>query len=238
MTIPSDVKVLIDLALGDGWIGYASGVVNEDNANPRMTIGHSIKQYEYLVHKKKLLESYGFKTTFSTHIAAYGKNKGLEYCSLYVHTCPALKTAHKWLYNKKKKVLDKALLRQIDVQTLAYWFMDDGTARLARYLKKNHTDHSVQYTYELPKINAYKFCTCDHTYEENALFVDCLKERFDIEAKVLKDGKFFSVHIFAITEKDKFRYLIEPHIIPSMYYKIAYPHGFAGVPYTKEVFQR
>lgn len=233
--IPDAVKVIIDFTLGDGWLGYGNGVKNEDNANPKMRIEHSIKQADYAKHKESILYQYGFTAKAGIWAPKTGKNMGKEYYRIDVHTNPLLKTAYKWTYNKKRKALDRALLRNIDAKTLAYWFMDDGTAKLTHYNQKK--DHRVMY--ELPKIGQYVYCTDNFTEQECLLFIDCLKERFNIRAILIKHSSTSPIRRVAIGEiedKNKFRYLVEPYIIPSMYYKIAYPHSFSGIPFTKECY--
>jgi hypothetical protein len=223
MTIPKDIKLLIDLTLGDGYIGLKS------NKYTTMRIEHAIKQKAYAQHKERLLTDAGFNVLSRELTIENGKNAGKSYYRIDIHGDNRLATAHKHIYNKGRKFIDKHLLRDLDILSLAYWFMDDGSAKLSHYnLKK---DQKV--IYELPKIGVYKFSHCGFTFDENKLFCDWLKYKFNIDAMVIKHGKFYVSAIYTISAKDRFRYLIEPYIIPSMYYKIMFPHSFSGIPFTK-----
>lgn len=231
MTIPVNVKAIIDLTLGDGYIGYGSGVKSQDNANPHLSFTHSLAQTEYVTFKAEYLRSFGFTVTERTYQIKSGKNIDKWYHTAYVRRTPVIKTAMKWTYNKGRKAIDKALLRQLDAQSLAFWYMDDGTTKFARYNQKE----SVRYVYETPKATSYVFCTDNFTYAECELFSAYLKEVFGISSTLTRHSSktnFWRVYINQINSKDLFRELMLPYIIPSMLYKFQYPHTFHDIPFT------
>lgn len=225
MTIPNSIKVLVDFTMGDGWIGRSKG----SNGMFKMRIEHSIKQMEYAMHKEQILYSFGYTAKTGVWSPKTGKNVGKDYYRIDVHVHKNMQTAHKWCYNKGRKAIDKALLRQLDEVSLAYWFMDDGTAKVTKYIQKP----THRYYYETPKTNAYLFCNNNFSYDENTLFSLWLKERFGINSKVINGGNnSFEVAIYSISDKDRFRDVVYPYIVPSMQYKINNPHTFKDVPYT------
>lgn len=219
--IPHAIKTIIDLTMGDGYIGIEKG-----RNNARMRIEHSIKQKQYAQHKQHLLESLGLCLTAKEITIANGKNTGKQYYRIDVHQSPLLTTAYKWTYNKGKKSIDRALLRQLDDRSLAYWFMDDGCAKLVQYIQKPN----VRYVYVTPKIAAFKFSNQSFSYEENMLFVEWLKT-MHVQAHITTNNGF-EVMITDIENKQRFLQVIEPHIIPSMMYKIQYPLSFQGMDYS------
>ena len=218
--IPQELKTIIDLTIGDGYIGK-----NGKSMNGR--IEHSIKQIEYAKHKEQLLRELNIPLSSREYTIKSGKNIGRSYYQINLNHSDYLRTAHKWLYNKGKKGLDKALFRQLDQVSLAYWFMDDGSAKLVKYNQKD----DKRYVYDIPKIGLFKFSNQSFDAHENQLMVEWLKERFDIVARLVTNNGN-EVHISDEINKQKFVTLIEPYIIPSMNYKIKYPLNFDGIGYT------
>lgn len=222
--LPEKVKVIIDLALGDGCIHFNS----PGSKNPAFTIGHGMKQAVYAQHKANLLREYGFDVRENVYVATTGKNKGKSFYRVYLPASPEIHTAYKWVYNKGRKSLDKALFRNIDVRTLAYWFMDDGCAKKTNRIKRGN----INYVYAKPKTNAYKFSTNCFSEAECFLFSRWLEESFGIHSTVTTTSRGPLVMIYQIESKDIFRSLIEPYIIESMRYKIEAPHSFKDIPFT------
>lgn len=222
MKLLPEVKTLIDFALGDGYISLRSG-----RKNAHMRIVHAAKQQEYAKHKEQILRDLGFTMNCQLLESKNGKNAGRSYyyVSLYQH--PHITTAYHLLYKEKRKGLDKTLLNELDGRTLAYWFMDDGSAKIVKYLQKG----SIRRYYTTPKIGAFKFSNQSFTLEENKLFVDWLKGAFDIDARITAFNGI-EVFISTIPAKEKFINVISPYIIPSMHYKIQYPITLEGIDFT------
>lgn len=220
--IPRELKMLIDFTMGDGYIGMSQG-----RKNARMRIEHAEKQRAYAEHKELLLRSIDLPVRAKLITVISGKNIGKSYYRVDINQHSLLTTAYKWTYNKGRKSIDKALLRQLDAESLAYWFMDDGSAKLVKYLQKSN----YRYYYDTPKIGAFKFSNQSFTLEENQLFVDWMKEKFDINARITNNNGL-EVYISSIPEKQKFLNTIKPYIIPEMYYKIQYPLDFKDIGYT------
>jgi hypothetical protein len=220
--IPEEIKTLVDFAMGDGYIEQ-----RERRRNARMRIEHAQAQQAYAEHKEGILRSLGFKMNAKLITVLNGKNAGKSYYRIDLNQNPLITTAYKWVYNKGRKAIDKALIRQLDDRSLAYWFMDDGYAKLVKYVQ----EPSFRYYYDVPKVGAFKFANQAFTYEENILFVDWLLGAFGINARIINE-KGYEVIISRIEDKEKFVNVIKPYIIPSMMYKIQYPLTFSGIGFT------
>lgn len=215
--LPEKHKVFVDFGIGDGYIADTS-------KGYFLQMNHSAKQREYLLHKVGILQEHGFNPSFTEEYRenSYGKHFVKSVC----YTKYA-KTAHKYLYNRKVKTIDKSLLAVCDRKTLAYWFMDDGCVD---HYNKLRSGNNV-YLYATPFVRSYRFATNSFTVAECDLFCSWLKERFAIVAKVnLQKGKPI-INISQQPAKDMFRALIEDYVIDSMRYKIQYPHSLKDIPY-------
>jgi hypothetical protein len=217
--IPENIKLLIDLTLGDGWIGY-------NGSSVRGRIEHSIMQQDYALHKAELLQAAGFPLTIRVYESTTKKNAGRSYCQVNLHTHPDLHTAHKYLYNKGRKAIDKSLLRAMDDRSLAYLFMDDGCAHRIWYNLKEHT----KYMYSEPKIHSFKLSTNGFTHEENVLLADWLLS-LGIASKLERQGTTYRTVIAREASKDRFVELVSPYVVPSMSYKLAGKRSFRDIPF-------
>jgi hypothetical protein len=221
--ISEETKLLIDLTLGDGYIGFPPNCVNA-----RFTIAHCEKQRDYALHKYVLLDAQGFNPKEHSYISNHS-NKVVQIRT----SCDVrITTAHKWLYNKKIKTIDKALLRQLDDKSLAYWFMDDGNVHSIEKLKFE----DVVYTYEVRKAKSYQLNVQAFTIDQAKLIKDWLSS-FGVESTILA-SKGPRINIGKRESKDKFVSIIKPHIVPCMLYKIQYTHTFSGVNYTVSKVQQ
>lgn len=217
--LPEKHKIFIDFCIGDGYI-------TDTKKGYSLQIQHSAKQREYLLHKVTILQEYGFNPSFTEEYRenSYGKHFVKSVC----YTAHA-KTAHKYLYNRKIKTIDAALLQVLDRKSLAYWYMDDGC--VDHYNKMRTGD--VLYTYETPFARSYRFATHSFTIDENRLIQEWLHERFNIAANINYQKGLPFISISQIPSKDAFKHLIEDYIIDTMRYKIQYPHSLKGIPYEK-----
>ena len=213
------IKVFVDFGLGDGYIG------GSDAKGYFLDMGHSIKQRDYLEHKVSVLAELGFNPSFKEEYKedSYGKHFVKSRCY-----AKEAKTAHKYLYNKRTKRLDSALLRICDRKTLAYWFMDDGCVD---HYNRSRTGDKV-YVYETPFARSYRFATHSFSKEECLLFCEWMYERFNIRAKVNLQRGLPYINISQQRSKDVFRHIVEDYIVDSMQYKIKYPHSLKGIPYS------
>lgn len=220
--LPEKNKIFIDFGLGSGYIAdTAKGYF--------LQIQHSIKQKEYLQHKITKLQELGFNPSFKEE---YRENSYSKYFVRSTCYTKYAKTAYKYLYNKKRKTLDKSLLSVCDRRSLAYWYMDEGCVD---YYDKVRTGDKL-YQYEIPFVRAYRLVTHTHSKEELDLVCEWFKEKYAIIARPTKVINFrkdqYNISITLQQSKDIFKSLIEDYIVESMNYKLKYPHSLKGIPYT------
>lgn len=227
--LPANIKLIIDLTLGDGWIGFRGTKRN----NPYFICEHGETQIDYCKYKENLLQSFGYITHSYDKVNSNktSKNFGKRSYRFYTNEHSDFHTAHKHLYNKNVKTVDKHLLRDLDAESLAYWFMDDGCAMTEQYIQKK--DYRMMF--EKKKVGAYKLSTNCFSLDENALIVDWLSEKFGIRA-VAKTYKSYStcIYVYGIKNKDLLRNTILPYVerVPQLLYKLSYPHTFEGISFT------
>jgi hypothetical protein len=108
--------------LGDA--GYYKTTMRSNKTNKeleviRMTFAHSIKQYEYLLHKKEIMGG----TKIGERISGHGSIiKHFSVC----HT-PSLKPyVDYFLDENNKKSVKRNWVEKLNWRSIAYWFMDDG----------------------------------------------------------------------------------------------------------------
>jgi hypothetical protein len=229
--IPKEVKTIIDFSLGGGSIRKTG-----ENHEASFKLEHSTKQREYLWHKAEILKSLGFIGRERLHTRTLN-SKEYYTCSFTTKSHPAISTAYKWIYNKKRKAIDKALLRHLDAISLAYWFMDDGNGSKTYTSVSKINGVRYKYTYPKPKIEKYSLATYNCTLEEILLIQDWLLSSFNVKSEYVVDkrsktcfGAF--IRIVGVEQKDIFRSVIDPYIIPSMRYKIEGAHTFVGMQYS------
>ncbi len=224
--IDKNLKTVIDFMIGDGF-------VDGKRKESRIRIEHSIAQKEYAYYKYNKLLELGLPVSIREYTSTTTKNNGRQYVRIDSRQHPIFSTAYKYLYNKGRKAVDKSLLKQLDAESLAYWFMDDGYAKHTHSLQKKTAAGKIYYDYVRPITSLYGLCTDSFTYEENLLICDWIKQTFDIWTRPHKHSKTtWRVYFGPLEAKDKLLQHIKPFIIPSMKYKISAPHSFKDIPFV------
>ncbi|HEY4519881.1 MAG TPA: LAGLIDADG endonuclease [Candidatus Paceibacterota bacterium] len=200
---PLQVEVIIGSVLGDARLECRSTGVRYPTS-ARVRVHQSDVQKEYVLWKYKVLENLCSKEprrVMTWHDPIRNKN----HYSWYFHTktFPILSELYQWFYHDKVKVFPEDIEHILTPRMLAVWFMDDGS-------KTSHRSFTI---------NTHCFST-----EEQLRIVEVLKKCFDISSTIVKDRTKFKISIGSY-EYEKFVYLIEPFIIPTMAYKIANPRN-------------
>lgn len=188
--------VIIGLALGDGYMykrhtkGYDSWVLK---------VKHDQNQKAYIEHKASLLERvYGRKPkvySFNNNgYSGYEIQKADKY----------FRILYKWLYPNRKKTYSGKVLKYLNEQALALWYMDDGSLSAK---KRNGIIHA----YEL-HINTY----CSK--EECETIVNYMKSSWNVNFTIVKNKNLYRIRC-GTKEARKFLALIDSYIIDSMRYK-------------------
>jgi len=204
--------ILYGLALGDGHISYRTrykdGKYRYEQAE--LIIGHGPKQKEYIEYKADLiLNIFGGKRPKVSETKHTLKATGKTYKGFRIaKTNPYFRQMHKKLYRENKtKSITGEVLSFCNAQTLALWYMDDGSI-LANKNKKG----------EVTSLN-FRICTQFVDEDEAKEVVSWLNKTFGIKAKHFKSkGKF---DIGGATEATLFLVsVVQDFIHPSMAYKI------------------
>ena len=190
------ISILTGMILGDAYL-------TKPKPNcVSIGITHSIKQKEYLIHKRNILEEI-FEKKINVHEF---DNSGYPGCRIQFGN-KYFRPLRKFIYPNGIKTFSKKVLNRLDAEGIAYWYMDDGNIALHR--SKSGETYKSREIY----LNTYV------PYEEALLIKDFFYERYGVEFR-LAPSKGWYRHICNTTNVKRFIHLVEPYIIPSMQYKI------------------
>lgn len=185
-------EILVGLILGDGHLETLN-----NGKTYRLKVEHSLKQREYLdwlylnfkdwinktpeVRKRtslgKIIETYGFTTYTSSILRPYAQK----------------------FYQNGKKIIPKTIDKIITPQSLAIWFMDDGSIK-----SKAHKALVIH----------------THGYSKNdlELITKVLEQKFGLKIGMQKQYDKWRLYIYS-ESVDNFKKIISLYILPSMRYK-------------------
>lgn len=188
---------VIGKLLGDG------SIVKEGNKKPRFKINHVASDYEWIFYNYLQL-----RTFLPLNRPVYRKvpdvrlKKGFSEC----YYCQS-KTSesisylyHVWYPNGKKKVPYNQLEKYFNIESLAWWYMDDGHLK-----KENNIPRKIILSTE------------SFTEQENAWLIEFLYRKYNLSFKTDQQNRLLLYDQFQI---HYFLYLITPYLHHSMYPKI------------------
>lgn len=193
-------NAIIGTILGDASL---TGVKNK-----ALYFGHSEQQKEYLDHKAEV--AIKFAKTASKIIEAKSmtspSSKRKRFFKFFTKTHYKYTSLFKRIYINGEKRITDFVLKQLNAETLAYLFMDDGCNEKVK-----------------GKTKSYKFSISNFPLEDIKKLRDTIYKKFKICSKIYLDrGKYPILKIQRKEDKLKFEKLLKPYIIPSMQYKIIY----------------
>lgn len=221
MEISKNVKLILDLSLGDGGVYYMNAATKAI-----FQTTHSIKQIDYAMWKRNIIAQAGYEVSGVIRTWPNGK----QGYNIFTKSHTDMNTVHDLLYDKRKKVFKKELFNHLDSRSLAFFFMDDGYASTrnvlsGKYERRYYTQKALKW---------YGFSTYAFNDEEQANFIHWLYNSFNIYSYIQKQSNGKVIAIGRKSDQDTFRDLVSPFIIDSMRYKINFPHSFAGISYTTQ----
>lgn len=188
-------SAIYGMILGDGCVRRKP---NEQNYQYLMT--HSIKQKDYIMWKRSILDQIG---DIKTYVYEYHN----KYPQVTVSTNTRkyfTKLANIFYTKDRKKIITKKILNKVTPLGLAIWYMDDG---------------SLSFNKEGTFSNC-EIYTCSFTLEENKLIQKWFKEKYNLEVTIrCRKNKYYSI-AFNSQNYKVFLDIIRPLIIPSMQYKL------------------
>lgn len=212
----TDVRLLKAMVIGDGCL------IREDGyANHRLVIHHSLKQKDYLLWKRDLLEASGLNCRYYEGVPKPHpvSRKVYPTCWIPSNVHPVLSILHDQLYPRTEG-FRPGILDDLDAFHLALIFMDDGSKSVV--CKKRYSHKEVNEVLDMtPFIMHFAFYLQSHGQGGCLQFKGWLGAKFGIEARLtrLKKG-----HIVVVSKNDakaRLRDLLLPHIHASMRYKLS-----------------
>ena len=183
-----EYAALIGSILGGTHIG-----IDSKGIEARLNFAHCKEQEEYFDNKFEMFKCFGGGTKY---YEKEDKRTGKVYCKFtYTSQCnPVLTQLQERFYKDKVKIIPKDIAKDFNDISLAYLFMDDGS---------HHK-------------NGYYISLCNFTKDELQMFVDMLKDKFDLKCSIHSQRAIY-IWKQSVT---KFNQLVEPYILPSMQYKL------------------
>lgn len=197
-------QLIIGSLLGDGCIS-SSGRLTK---NYYFQIAHGIKQKEYFLFKKAILDKYNLVSYSAERTYEDKRFKTSTYTEVRLKTrlLPYFTKLRQENYDSEgHKRINKSFIGDLSALGLAIWYMDDG------YVTNN----------------SCIFSSCSFTLEEQELLSNILLKKFDLHFTVGKNDN--SMYLLA-KDFSKFVEIVKPYIVSSMKYKL--------YPYSKRVLDK
>ncbi len=186
-----------------------AGILIGDAGKQRATFyfGHSIKQINFALHKKYLIEKYlGIECSFSVKL-----NVKYPSVRVYVPVTQIIREMVLQLYGQVKtnaghKIISRKFLNNLDDESIALWYMDDGSMSIKK--RRNGKPHGIEVT-----LNTYL------STGENQIIIDYFLDVWDIRWGLNKSKNSYRLRMGKTEAKKMFK-IINPYVIDSMKYKI------------------
>lgn len=203
---------LVGMAFGDGYVNTSPKFKNGLPVNrSELRVLHSVAQKDYCEHKcgvvNKLLNRHCSVTEVKN--GPGGKYKAAQFSVSH----PYFKQIKKWLYPNGVKTYTEQNLSMLTPEGIAYWYMDDGSARRNISVKGIISSVSTNISTMCSKDEVNRII--DYFSSEHGI---AFKRRYD---KRKRDDIAWYIECNT-TESRKFGRLIEPYVIPSMLYKLSH----------------
>lgn len=197
-------QLLIGSLLGDGTIS-SNGPRSK---NYYLCIAHALKQKEYLLFKKAILDKYNLTSSYIERTYEDKRFKNPTYTEVRIKS-----RLHPFFTKLRLENYDETghkrvhmnFVRDITALGLAIWYLDDG------YVTKN----------------SCIFSTCSFTLEEQEVLSRILLDKFDLHFNL---GKHNNSMYLQAADFPKFIKIIKPYVIPEMEYKL--------IPYSRRVLDK
>ena len=186
-------SAMIGMLLGDSYIcelknGYG------------MYIRHGGNQLSLVDDKVACLNAYLKPQTVAEKI----DKKGYVYKYAYYNNA-SLKYLYENIYKNKVKIITKSILNRFNHISLAFFYMDDGSLSLRKYINKEGVWNG---SYKSKEIT---LCVHNFSIDEITDFKQMLKEKFDLTFNIAKDGIYY--RLWCNTKNTlKFIKIVEPII--------------------------
>jgi LAGLIDADG DNA endonuclease family len=192
---PELKDIIVGLLLGDLCMQKRT-----KNSNPRCIFAQGVVHKEYLFHLYSLFEDYcGIEPKIREAKADSRTNKAYSSVSFSTLQFPCFNELYSLFYPKGKKVVPKNIGDFLTPAGLAMWAIDDGSL------------HS--------RGNSFILSTNSFTFKEVKLLVSVLKDKFNLDCSIHKQGNQYRIYIIS-KSMPLFRGLVTPYFHESMIYKL------------------
>jgi len=185
---------VIGMLLGDACIPKV-----QRGLNASLRIGHSIKQKDYLMHKKKILSMLTECRIYEPNIIV--KDKEYQTITLDTRVHPFYTKIREHFYHEGRKTVDEHVLKCLTPHGLALWYQDDGCLT-------NHEDFLTPF-----------LCTHGFNKVEVEMLARMLQKKFGLQWRLRKDKQYYALRLRRM-DRQPFFDLIAPYMHESMMYKI------------------
>jgi hypothetical protein len=198
-------KYIVAFTYGDGSIGY-------HGKNCRFGATCIIDNMDYILWRKSILENL-------TPVLVYENSKDLpnhkRIFKTNSRTHPTYTKIQNRMYHDGRKTIDPHYLKLMDWETLAIFYMDDGSLRNVTQTYKENT-----YSNKYPNIASMSF-----NYAENLMLRNCFKDILGIEFNIHKhstreNGEINYMLCLGGSSRERFYKGIGKYILPSFRYKL------------------
>ncbi|MCF7833677.1 MAG: hypothetical protein K9L98_00720 [Candidatus Pacebacteria bacterium] len=186
-------NILVGLILGDGHLE----TLNKGRTY-RLKVEHSPKQKDYFEWLYTNFKDWVNKVPELRTRVSLGKSIGTY--SFNTYSSGLLRFYGKQFYPNGKKIIPKIIDKIITPQSLAVWFMDDGSIK-----SKFHKTLLIH--------------THGYSKDDLELIKKVLKDKFGLKVGLQKQYDKWRLYIFSESVND-FKKIISPYILPSMRYKL------------------
>jgi predicted nucleic acid-binding Zn ribbon protein len=210
MTYEMD-QLILGTMLGDGYMALGKN----PTSNARLRVRHSVNQAELVVAKWVVLQELVSSIPRVVPNGGWGK----ELCEFQTRSLKELTPYFHLIYPNRVKTVSLEWLDRVGVLGLAWWYMDDGSL-----WQKSHT----------ATISSHSFGR-----DGNAVLRDWLNAKFGVTCRVAEDyrGKGFFL-LMDYKGRNRLFHLIEPFIVPSLAYKVAYTNPVLQCPVCESLFRK
>ena len=209
---------VIGMVLGDGAMYQNKFRDGSFKGNFKLDIAHSIKQQDYLNHKRDIVQPwFHYELPVKNRVCSV---RGKQYPAVRLQTRvnSRFKIIAKNLFVGRVKRITQWALSNITLEGLALWWMDDGCVWLDK--RNNHGGGRVIWgTYGYPK-------------NDVILFKEWLKSNFNIDLQIKKHKKSGYFLYRGLSEGRKLLDLISDYAVDSMKYKFEWQNAFTRTPYS------
>lgn len=203
------IKYVVAFTYGDGYLG-------KHGKYCRFEAPCIIDNIDYIEWRKSILENI---TPVNIYINKDKRDNRRTIIKTCTRTHPLFSRIQSRIYHSGRKTVDPHYLKLFDWETLAIFYMDDGSLQT---VKQNYKDSHYKNSY--PNIASMSF-----NYAENLMLKKAIKDNLEIEFNIRKhsirkDGTINYMLYLAGSSRERFYKNISKYVLPSFKYKLEHSY--------------